>query len=110
MHAVAGYAYQYARVKNTPIMALRGANTNFSQIFVCQNTDGAMNFIFMVKNSASYKPQSDEEILSTLKVSTTILLIIHFICFSHLTERVSHKSTTCGFHHSQLRQALHLLT
>ena len=58
--------YQYARVKRTPIMSLANADANFKQIFVLQNNDGTMNFIFLVK-SAAYKLQSDEAVFSTLK-------------------------------------------
>ena len=49
-------------------MALRNPpdSNNFKEIFVAQNNDSYMSFIFLVK-SATYQPQSDEEILLYLK-------------------------------------------
>ena len=49
-------------------MALRNLPeaSNFKEIFVAQNNDSFMSFIFLVK-SATYQPQSDEEVLLYLK-------------------------------------------
>ena len=66
--AVNGIPYQYARIKKSPIMALRSPpdSSNFKEIFVAQNVDSYMSFIFLVK-SATYQPQSDEDVLLFLK-------------------------------------------
>ena len=34
----------------TPIMALRNFDPNFKEVFVAQNNDGTMSFIFMIKS------------------------------------------------------------
>ena len=49
-------------------MALRNLpdSSNFKEIFVAQNNDSYMSFIFLVK-SATYQPQSDEDVLLYLK-------------------------------------------
>ena len=60
--------YQYARIKNSPLMALRNNinSSDFKEIFVAQNNDSFMSFIFMVK-SATYQPQSNDQIMQVLK-------------------------------------------
>lgn len=42
------------------------ATSGFKEIFVTQNNDNSMSFIFMVK-SATYEPQTNEQILGTLQ-------------------------------------------
>ena len=67
-HTVGRMVYQYARIKKTPLMGykLSGIDPNFTAVYVAQNNDSLMNFIWLVK-SPQYAPQSDERVLGLLK-------------------------------------------
>ena len=71
-HTIDQTVYQYARVKRTPLMAQDlPDDKNFSAIYVMLSSDFLMNFVFMVKK-ATYAGQTDDQIINTIKVSTSI--------------------------------------
>lgn len=56
-HTVGRMVYQYARIKKTPLMCfkLNEIDLNFSAVYVAQNNDSLMNFIWLVK-TPQYAP------------------------------------------------------
>ena len=60
--------FQYGRIKKALLMSfdISTIDANFSTIYVAQNNDALMNFIWLVK-APQYAPQSDDTVLNLIK-------------------------------------------
>lgn len=99
-------AYQYARISKTPLMAFKLAtDPNFSTVYVAQNNDSLLNFVFMVK-TPQYKDQTDEQVINILKVSYLYWLfrcLTVDACYRILIKTTALKSRISGCLPSRLK-------